>query len=171
MPRRRKFGGVQLAIDATLVSPLHCGGSARRGAVQIDGAVFEVVLRRKERIYIQLVGRNAPVRLVVLSGETGSGPARRAHLCVGQGESGASHLASPSGASVALAGGMRISNVFCRILRESSRGVDGDVPPAREVVHEFRPAGLTVFHSFTDSEKTVHRSTSFLFLWCQVSTV
>ena len=33
------YGGVQLAIDTTLVSTLHCDGSARRSAAQIDGVV------------------------------------------------------------------------------------------------------------------------------------
>ena len=42
------YGGVQLAIDTTLVSTLHCDGSARRGAGQIDGAVFAEARRRKE---------------------------------------------------------------------------------------------------------------------------
>ena len=48
------YGGVQLAIDTTLVSTLHSDGSARRGAAQIDGAVFAEARRRIERTYPEL---------------------------------------------------------------------------------------------------------------------
>ena len=34
------FGGCQLALDATLVSPLHGDGSHRRGAAITDGAAL-----------------------------------------------------------------------------------------------------------------------------------
>ena len=45
--RRRWFalhGGMQLAVDTTLVSPLLCGGAA-----EIDGAALTVARRRKAR--------------------------------------------------------------------------------------------------------------------------
>ena len=45
------FGGAQLAIDTTLVSTLHCDGSARPGTVDNDGAVLVAARRRKERTY------------------------------------------------------------------------------------------------------------------------
>ena len=38
-------GGVQLAADTTLVSPLHCDGTARRHTAHVDGAVLEVARR------------------------------------------------------------------------------------------------------------------------------
>ena len=38
--RRLEISALQLAIDTTLASTLHCDGSARRGAAQIEGAVF-----------------------------------------------------------------------------------------------------------------------------------
>ena len=59
------FGGMQLAVDTTLVSPLHCDGSAR------PGAVLTVARRKKERTYPELMGPHARARLVVLSGEVG----------------------------------------------------------------------------------------------------
>ena len=31
------FGGAQLAVDTTVVSSLHCGGSPHRGALDVDG--------------------------------------------------------------------------------------------------------------------------------------
>ena len=46
---QRFFGGAQLAVDTTLVSPLHCDGSPHPGAANVDGAVLAVARRRKER--------------------------------------------------------------------------------------------------------------------------
>ena len=65
------FGGVQLAVDATLVSPLHCDGTARPGSARVDGAALAVARRRKECTHPELVGRQARARLVVLAGEVG----------------------------------------------------------------------------------------------------
>ena len=65
------FGGVQLAIDTTLVSPLHADGSARPGAARNDGVALRVARRRKERRYPELSGHNNRCRLVVLAGEVG----------------------------------------------------------------------------------------------------
>ena len=45
------FGGVQLAIDTTLVFPLHSNGAASWGAGDRDGVVLETARRRKERTY------------------------------------------------------------------------------------------------------------------------
>ena len=50
------FGGVQLAIDTTLISTLHCDGSARPGTADTDGAASVAARRRKERTYPELVG-------------------------------------------------------------------------------------------------------------------
>ena len=65
------FGGMQLAIDATLVSPLHCDGTARPGAAHIDGVALHAARRQKERTYPELVGPRSRSRLVVLGGEVG----------------------------------------------------------------------------------------------------
>ena len=65
------FGGVQLAIDTTLVSPLHADGTARPGAARNDGVALRVARRRKERRYPELSGHNNRCRLVVLAGEVG----------------------------------------------------------------------------------------------------
>ena len=45
------FGGAQFAVDITLVSALHCGGSATAGARDNGGAALVRVGRRKERTY------------------------------------------------------------------------------------------------------------------------
>ena len=57
------FGGVQLAIDTTLVSPLHADGTARPGAARNDGVALRVARRRKERRYPELSGHNNRCRL------------------------------------------------------------------------------------------------------------
>ena len=56
--------GAQLAIDTTLVSPLH-------RAVSRPGLALEQARRRKEATYPQLVGDEGRARLVVLAAETG----------------------------------------------------------------------------------------------------
>ena len=63
------LGGVQLAIDTTLVSTLHCDGCPRRGAAHTDGVTLVAVRRRKERTYPEFVGPRSRARLVVLAGE------------------------------------------------------------------------------------------------------
>ena len=63
--------GAQLAIDTTLVSPLHWDGSARRGAATRPGMALEQARRRKEATYPELVGDDGRARLVVLAAKTG----------------------------------------------------------------------------------------------------
>ena len=48
------FGGVQLALDATLVSPLRRDGAARPGAAYIDGLALAEARRNNLRIYPEL---------------------------------------------------------------------------------------------------------------------
>ena len=57
------FGGTQLAIVTTLVSTLHCDGSARRGAAHRDGVALLTARRKKERTYPELIGPHAQARL------------------------------------------------------------------------------------------------------------
>ena len=42
------FGGAQLALDTTLVSALHCDGTARRGAALNEGVATSMAERRKD---------------------------------------------------------------------------------------------------------------------------
>ena len=65
------FEGAQLAVDTTLVSPLHCDGSAHPRAANEDGVVVQAARLRKERTYPELVGPHGRARLVVLAGEVG----------------------------------------------------------------------------------------------------
>ncbi len=46
--------GAQLALDTTMVSPLHRDGTAKRGTSVRGGAVLQEARRRKERTYPEL---------------------------------------------------------------------------------------------------------------------
>ena len=64
------WNGAQLAIDATLVSPLGRNGDARPRAARHDGAALDSARRRKERTYPELQASRR-CRLVVLGLEVG----------------------------------------------------------------------------------------------------
>ena len=59
------FGGAQLALDTTLVSALHCDGSTRPHAADVDGVALSPRRRRKEVTYAELEGPRSRARLVV----------------------------------------------------------------------------------------------------------
>ena len=65
------FGGFQLVVDTTLVSPLRRDGSLSPNTAVRDGAALHAARRRKERTYPELVGLRARARLVVWAGEVG----------------------------------------------------------------------------------------------------
>ena len=65
------FGRCQLAIDATVVSPLHSDGTHRRRADANDGQVLHEARKLKERTYPELCQRDGRARLVVVAGEVG----------------------------------------------------------------------------------------------------
>ena len=65
------FGGAQLAVDTTMVSPLRGDGSPHRGAAERDGVVLVAARRRKERTYPELMAPRSRARLVVLAMEVG----------------------------------------------------------------------------------------------------
>ena len=65
------FHGAQLAIDATLVSPLRANCEPHRRCPDQDGAALTFALRRKERTYPELAGGRGRARLVVIAEETG----------------------------------------------------------------------------------------------------
>ena len=65
------WNGSQLAIDTTLVSPLHRDGTARRRAADHNGVALEHARRRKAATYPELSGDMGRARLVVLAAEVG----------------------------------------------------------------------------------------------------
>ena len=64
------WGGVQVAVDTTLVSPLTATGEPRREARRTAGAALRHARRAKERTYPELCN-SGRCRLVVLGIETG----------------------------------------------------------------------------------------------------
>ena len=61
---------VPLAVDATMVSPLHADGTAFPGAAEQPGVAFKRALRAKHATYPELVASHQ-LRLVVAAVETG----------------------------------------------------------------------------------------------------
>ena len=64
------YGGAQLAVDATLVSPIRRNGTPQPHAATEDGAWLVQARRRKERKYHELLAARR-CRLVVLGMEVG----------------------------------------------------------------------------------------------------
>ncbi len=64
------WGGVQLAVDATLVCPVRRNGAPQPNADRSDGAQLEAARARKERKYRELLASRRS-RLVVLALEVG----------------------------------------------------------------------------------------------------
>ena len=64
------WGGAQLAVDATLVSPVRRDGRPQPHAAVVDGAQLLEARRRKERKYWELV-RSRRCRIVVVGLEVG----------------------------------------------------------------------------------------------------
>ena len=94
------FGAAQLAVDTTLVSPLHCDGSPHPRAANEGGAVLQAARLQKERTYTGPVGPRRRARLVVLAGEVGAlvGGNPTVPIFAGQseGQVRATHLAEAS---------------------------------------------------------------------------
>ena len=65
------FGGVQLVLDATLVSAHHGDGTPLRKADNVDGIALQHVRKRKEDTCPELCELNGRARLVVIAGEVG----------------------------------------------------------------------------------------------------
>ena len=63
-------GGAQLAIDTTMVSPLHNNGVAKRASSR-NGLALEDARKRKEITFPELAGEGGRARLVVLATEVG----------------------------------------------------------------------------------------------------
>ena len=72
------FHGAQLAVDATMVSPVRRDGTARRQCAMTDGAAMTQARRRKERTYPELAQVHGRARLVVVACEVGGRWSREA---------------------------------------------------------------------------------------------
>ena len=152
------FGGAQLAVDTTLVSALHCDGTARRGAAHNEGVAMSMAERREERRYPELVRRRARSRLVVLAVEVGgrwspttqhfiSALARARARCEGL------LLRRRAEQAWRLRWGALLSCTAVRAVADTflelpgSVGADGDTPASHEVERDFAFAGLALWGS------------------------
>ena len=146
-------GGVQLAIDTTLVSAVKGDGSPRRGAADRDGVALANARRRKMRTYPELVGAGARARLVVLALEVGGrwsseasnfvkllarARARSEPLVVQRRMEQAWRLRWSAILACAAARSFAASLLGLR----GGQGVDGQAPPSHEVECDFHHAGL-----------------------------
>ena len=147
------FGGAQLAVDTTLVSPLHCDGSPHARAANVDGAVLAAARRLKERTYPELTGPRSRARLVVLAGEIGgrwSEETRRflSLLAKAKTRSEPPILKKRAEQAWRLRWGAILGCAAARSFAASllelrhGGGADGDVPSTHDVVNDFRHAGL-----------------------------
>ena len=62
--------GIPVAVDATLVSPIHANGTPWRGAADRPGVSFRRAERSKQNTYPELVGSDT-IRLVTAAAEIG----------------------------------------------------------------------------------------------------
>ena len=146
------FDGAQLAVDTTLVSPLHCDGSARPGAPSTDGVALSAARRRKERAYPELVGPHRRARLVVLAGEVGGRWSEETRSFISQ-LAKAKSRAEPFvlrrrveqawrlmwGAMLSCAAARAFASSLLE--RRTAMGSDGATPLSHEVEGDFRHSG------------------------------
>ena len=147
------FGGCQLAVDATIVSALHCDGSPHQGAENIDGVVLERARRRKERTYPELVGPRRRARLVVLGIEVGGRMSAETRSFLSQLAKARARQEIPLvrkraeqtwrmrwGAIVSCTSARAVASSLLNV--QSPVGADGDTPPTYEVERDHRFSGL-----------------------------
>ena len=148
------FGGCQLAVDATIVSALHCDGSPHQGAENIDGVVLERARRRKERTHPELVGPRRKARLVVLGIEVGCRMSAETRSFLSQLAKARARQEIPlmrkraeqawrmRWAAIAARAASSLLNV------QSPVGADGDTPPTHEVERDHRGSDALSIHGF-----------------------
>ena len=147
------FGGAQLAVDSTLVSALHCDGSARRGAGDRDGVALVAARRRKERTYPELVRPGHRARLVVIAGEVAGRWSEEAasflrHLAKARSRCEPAILQKRAEQGWRLRWGSMLACAAARAFAQSllerrvPGGGDGPTPSVQDVLGEWRFAGL-----------------------------
>ena len=139
------FGGAQLAVDTTLVSPVQANGHPRRRCAEEDGAALQQARQRKQLTHPELSGAFGRARLVVLAAEVGGRWSHEAHSFVCQ-------LAKAQALSVSRILKGRATQAWhhrwCSLLactsarafalslleRRPALGCDGDTPSTSDVV-------------------------------------
>ena len=147
------FGGAQLAVDSTLVSALHCDGSARRGAGNRDGVALVAARRRKERTHPEVVRPGHRARLIVIAGEVAGRWSEEAasflrHLAKARSRCEPATLQKRAEQGWRLRWGSMLACAAARAFAQSllerrvPGGGDGPTPSVQDVLGEWRFAGL-----------------------------
>ena len=140
------FGGVQLAVDTTLVSALRGDSMPRRGANQHAGVALREARARKERTYPELAREGGRARQVVLAGEVGGrwSSETQDFLCA---------LAKAKARSAPLLSRSKVHSAWLRRIlactaakafaaslldSSASAGADGDTPTTQQVLCDGR---------------------------------
>ena len=149
------FHGAQLAIDATLVSPLRADGEPHRRCPEADGAALAFARRRKERTYTELAGSRGRARLVVIVAETGGRFSEETQtllrlLAEAKTRSTPQPLRVRARQSWLLRWSSLLSCAAARAFASSllglygNLGADGDAPSVSDVIGDFDRAHFTV---------------------------
>ena len=146
------FGGAQLAVDTTLVSPLHADGSPHHGASETDGTALLNARRRKERTYPEFQVQGSRCRLVVLAMEVGGRCSQECLtfirlLAKAKARSVSNVLRKRTEQAwrlrwVSLLGCAATRAFAASLLELRASGAVGPVPPSHEVEGDHRSAGL-----------------------------
>lgn len=143
------WGGAQLAVDATLVSPIRRDGWPQPGAADNDGVQLRAARRRKEAKYAELL-RSRRCRLVVVALEVGgrwSEEALEFVRLLARAKARAYPRLLRKSAQLAWASrwsgllAIAAQRAFARTLLElpvDEVGCDGDAPPLEDVLHADR---------------------------------
>ena len=147
------FGGVQLAIDTTLVFAVQSDGEPTRGVADKDGVALMRARRHKEQTYPELVQPGARGRLVALGLEVGGRWSKEARVFV-QLLARARARSEPPVIQRRVEQAWRLrwlSIISCAAARafassllelRGCQGADGQVPPSNEVERDHHHAGL-----------------------------
>ena len=128
------FHGAQLAIDATLVSPLRADGAPHRRCADESGAALVAARRRKDRTYPELSGERGRAKLVVLAGEIGGFLRTLATTQVRRSRARQSWM-HRWGSMLACAAARAFASSL--LDRQGHPGVDGDTPAVPDVFGDF----------------------------------
>ena len=145
------FGGVQLALDATLVSAHHGDGTPLRKADTTNGVALRHARKRKEDRYPELCGTGGRARMVVIAGEVGgrwSGETQTFVQCLAQHKAKSAPKILQASAQVAcyrrwssLLSCLAAKAFATSLLeRRGDPGAGGRVPSAHEVLGDARHA-------------------------------
>ena len=147
----RLWGGAQLAVDTTLVSPVRRNGTPQRRAGEVDGVQLQVARRRKEVKYHKLLQARR-CRLVVVALEVGGRWSEEAVkfvqlLAKAKARSVPQILRQAARAAyfhrwtgiLAVAAQRALAATLLELPVDGVEGVDGDPPCLEDVLSEARP--------------------------------